>query len=267
VLVSYPKEALKQEQPWWSKALRKARLSSRPATNFVNADGTTSMSAFGYPRSSVKKTTFEADWEDEEIHCVVRTHDAHGATLNLAGAMLGITMVDNAKSDEYPVIGTFCFNLANLIQKCHQQHESLQQRRVARSLLLQQQQTSNGGGSSGELQSPNRGEGRRGSLLGFLTYSYNRTDSRMEESEDFDPVVSVSIDERLLKNGRQVGRIKCELEAWYMSEETARKTRALRMAHSHATTPPQEVSKWSRQRRGVSKRNMPTARRPDVQVY
>lgn len=266
VLVSYPQEALKHEQPWWSKALRKARLSSRPATNFVNADGTTSMSAFGYPRSSVKKTTFEGNWEDEEIHCIVRTHDAHGAPLNLAGAMLGITVADNAKSDAYPVIGTFCFNLAHLIQKCHQQHESIRQRRMARSLLLQQQQASNGGGgSSGELQSQKRGEGRRGSLLGFLTQSYNRTDSRMDESEDFDPVVSVAIDERLLKNGRQVGRIQCEVEAWYMSDETARKTRALRMAHSHATTPPQTLPQWSSRR--VSKRNMGKARRPDVQVY
>jgi hypothetical protein len=57
-----------------------------------------------------------------------------------------------------------------------------------------------------------------------------------DSDEDDDPIVSANIDEPLLKNGKEVGRIQCTIDAWWVNQDTARSLAAVPIAHGLAQT-------------------------------
>jgi len=241
MLVSYPEEAIKQRRSFWNKLKSVARISH--VSSAKRADGSTERTAFGWPRSSKRRHTCTPDWGGEEIPCKVQTHGADGAPLDLTGSMLRITVVDdNVKGDD-PVIGSFAFNLANLLRRCIRSDGCASERDVTNPRRpdddlvvspVSQDQNASDNSRRRDLRQrrslSRRGQmSRRGSAIfrGVFGnksvrgghFDVNEVDG---DDDDEDPIVSANVDEPLVKNGKEVGRIQCTIDAWWMNQETAR---------------------------------------------
>jgi hypothetical protein len=210
VLFSYPEEVLGQEQNIWSGFMR-GLLSwlniGGSSYVFTSSDsGSKGRSAYGFPRSSVKKSVLEADWEEEEIHAAVNKKMPDGTPINLAGAMLGISVMDNGTQSDN-LLGTFSFNLANLFRKC-----SPKQKKPRSQRRLKERQ----GSIPFNLV-------RRASLMLGAPKAESSSDEQSDSSDDGDGLASAKIDQPLFKNGKQVGRIECTIDGWWMDEEQAQR--------------------------------------------
>ena len=117
LLVSHPEAAVQQKVRLWDKLRSLARIGH--TTTIQNPDGSQLRLAFGWPRSSLKRGTYEPEWmqDDEELQCQIQTHGSDGSPIDLTGCMLRITLMKDTKSDD-PVIGTVQYNLAGLLKKC-----------------------------------------------------------------------------------------------------------------------------------------------------
>lgn len=207
-LVSDPPAALRQKikKGWqrWNHALQRAfefRARRLVMTSFVNAKG--------YPRSSIKKQTLAAHWENEEIHSEVQTHLPDGSPIDLSGAMLRLTVMDSRSTDDV-VIGSFVCNLVNLIRSCRPSNcESTwrilatraRSKRVVERSLKQSQ--------------------RQGSVLSLFSKRGSQESDDHPDPPDVDPIEAIEIDEPIVKNGVETGRIKCKIEAWWMHDWAA----------------------------------------------
>jgi hypothetical protein len=47
------------------------------------------------------------------------------------------------------------------------------------------------------------------------TKSVTRNDNNIDDDDDDDPIVRVEIDEAIIKNGIETGRLQCQLEIWW----------------------------------------------------
>jgi hypothetical protein len=166
--------------------------------------------------------TYEPEWsEEEDIHCEIITHEHDGSSKDLTGAMLRMTVMDYRNTGDDTVLGTFSFNLVNLLRECKRNREEAKQRASGQSSKIP---TTNGDSVPRPSSSSRRNEGLlRGSSMFGLGLKVRKSDPELlEHSEaDEDPLEGVKIDEPLFKNGRESGRIQCELEAWFIGEATA----------------------------------------------
>jgi hypothetical protein len=212
-LISDPPEALQQKvKKGWGRvqqALKTTfvlRAHRRTMTSFLTAKG--------YPRSSIHKQTYFANWHEEEIHSEVKTHCSDGSPIDLTGAMLRLTVMDSRTSSDDIVVGTCAFNLVNLIRACRPSTGE-SSRQVLAKRGSKSKEATMGGVSSSLLRSQ-----QRMSLMNL----FRRSDQVVEEDPDFtdDPIETVEIDEPIVKNGVETGRIRCKIEAWWMDEATAK---------------------------------------------
>lgn len=104
--VSTPAEALKKDIKAWDRLKRTVK----------GHEGTKA-----WPKTRRRRNTFEASWDNEEVHFKVRTHTKEGLPIDLSGAMIHVAVFDG-KSDG-KLVGTFSFNLAHLISQSRQQAE------------------------------------------------------------------------------------------------------------------------------------------------
>jgi hypothetical protein len=117
--------------------------------------------------------------------------------------MLLMTVMNyNPTAAEDTVMGTFSFNLANLLRQ---------------STGMRSQQRGSGGQAASPSQRCKGRRVRRGSVFNVFA---PKSDNNLEEEED--PIAAVDVSEPLLKNGREVGFLQCTVEAWWMDESTAR---------------------------------------------
>lgn len=169
-----------------------------------------------FPRSSVKKQTLEAHWRTEEIHSVVKTHDADDNPIDLSGAILAITVMDNIAFNRIwkwmiALIGTFSFNLANLVQQCNQSKPTPKAAAAGVTICTKGERTVGDGATTTtserpKLQSTRRGD-NRAELVDFFHFNWINDKDNEEEEEDLTtPIATVQIDEPLLRNA---GRIQC----------------------------------------------------------
>jgi hypothetical protein len=197
VLVSQPEEAVRL--PWTRNRKWKKLLGLQAKMEDTQAERTKA----GWPRSSRKFATYTPNWLGEEVDCRVSTHTEQGGSLDLTGAMLLMTVMNyNPATAEDTVMGTFSFNLANLL-------------RISTG-MRGQQRGSNGEGNT----SSQRCKGRRVRRSSVFNVFAPKSENNLEEEED--PIAAVDISEPLLKNGREVGFLQCTVEAWWMDENTAR---------------------------------------------
>lgn len=221
MLVSFPPEAIKAEVRWWSKL--KSKIGIGHTHSIKNPDGSKVRTAFGWPRTSLKHSTYEPNWGNEEMNCLVSTHANDGSPIDLTGAMLRLTLMDDNVKTEDPVLGSFSFNLANLLRKCVGPDGD-----ASAHATPPGSRQSMAGHRSGSL-----GRSRFASSLARRSSVFNvfrrsspfgnpEVQDSKDEDSDNDEIVSATVDEPLFKNGRQVGRIKCTIEAWWMNEDTAR---------------------------------------------
>jgi hypothetical protein len=223
-LVSFPEFALRQKLSRWRRFMN--TLFFRSLDRVHSADGSIARYASGWPRTSRRMGTFDADWGVDNIACQLHTHMRDGSAINLAGAMLRMTVMDYRSTGEDIVLGTFSFNLANLLRVSIEKREKAIRetnvepptravpRPLSESVSSEQQdgQATRPVSSSINLL--------RRSVLGFAFLRKKSFDSN--DGSDDDPIKGFKIDEPLMKNGRETGRIQCEIETWWMNEATAK---------------------------------------------
>lgn len=115
--VSTPAEALRRDTKKWEKVKRVVGRSA-VKKNLKNSDG-----AQAWPKTKRKKNTFEAHWEEEEVHFEVRTHEKNGTPIDLSGALIHVTVFDGKTSGK--LVGTFTLNLASLIMQSRKNPEDM----------------------------------------------------------------------------------------------------------------------------------------------
>lgn len=187
-LVSSPPDALQVSTSRWvqTKSLLFCQTLGK-----VGGQATT---AQGWPRSSLQMSTNTPKWDGEEIHCQIQTHGADGSSLDLTGALLHLTIMNYNPSNQDSVVGTFTFNLVNLLRSC---------RRTS---------PETNSGSERDLQ------GKRGPRNLFRR-------SQAQTAVWNDPITSVDLDESICLNGMETGRIQCTIDAWWMDTAKALATR------------------------------------------
>jgi hypothetical protein len=206
-LVSTPPEALRQEmKKGWGKF--RARIRKALHMSSGSSIDTVYVTESGWPRSSIQKQTHVADWGEEEIHSEVHTHGPDGAPYDLTGAMLRVTVMDRKVSLEDVVIGTCCLNLVDLIRSCQPSTRESSQRIIQSRSMKREKSSSRVSG---------------GNLISSAFRKMSMTfRAEVNDPSETDPITTVDIDEPLLKNGVETGRIQCTVEAWWMDEATAK---------------------------------------------
>lgn len=172
--------------------------------NKISSSDDNKVTSKGWPRTSIQENTNNPNWSNEEIHFVIKTHTEDGNPIELTGAMMHITVFDSETSTP---IGSFAFNLVNMIKLCKPTLGSSRVMQSGRNLL------NSGMGDAYSSESKTR------NMINF----FNRTSGVIEQQNNNieDPVVSVQIDEAITLNGCETGRISCRLEGWWMNEGMA----------------------------------------------
>jgi len=229
--VAAPTDAMKPEgetedwNTWYRKNTAKiARDLNAP----VPIKGTTR-----WPCTEPIPNTFSPHWEDE-INFKVRTHLESGTPVDLTGAMLHI-MVHDTK-DSMKLIGSCSFNLASLIISSFSDEE----------LHTKTEQSGTAGGISlassiaarlrGKSKPKNPSESRKRGVLNQKTpgeVELDRQKSVMQsdmfvseaigdnllQSTTFASGKSPSCKEILTKNGKVVGRVKFNIDTWWLNDD------------------------------------------------
>ena len=201
-----------------SSSHSKKRSSAKHHTCFLNT--------YGFPRSSIQRQQFAAEWDhNEEIHTEIRTHHLDGSPIDLTGAMLQISVMNHrqgrgiinkttsavtgAATDN--VIGTVTINLVDLMRQC-------------RATPAQRKGVSSNKMDSGiEVQmSSDPTKPSTTSIIDDVKCSSTSTkvgndenNRNVTDEDDDDPIARVDIDEPIIKNGIETGRLRCQLEIWW----------------------------------------------------
>ena len=129
--VSTPSEAIRTEASkrgnMWSKLGFRTKTSSLYV--YSQSDGSSTkkrnpQSVTGWPGTTPLPDTFKANWNNEEVHFLVRTHHQDGVPIEFSGALLHISVFDN-KGNEPKLLGSFSLNLARLIETTTEPQENL----------------------------------------------------------------------------------------------------------------------------------------------
>jgi hypothetical protein len=127
--VSTPSEAIRTDASkrgsLWNKLgfrAKSSKLNSKSDGNSTKKGSSKSMT--GWPGTTPLPSTFKANWNNEEVHFVVRTHHQDGVPIELAGALLHISVFDS-RGSEPKLLGSFSLNLARLIEMTTEPQENL----------------------------------------------------------------------------------------------------------------------------------------------
>ena len=193
-----PEDVLRKKEGWMEH-FRKRLKFGKFAGRAPKREGAKRKTRSGWPRSTSRKETWQPDWGEEDIHCVVKTHHSNGEPYDLTGAQLQIVVFSVATAGDDTPIGTFTFNLVDLLRGCNKlKHESA---RVLKQSIRVLDKNSNA-------------EQRSSIIAG--------SDFDVASGAIDDVMTSAEIDEPLMKNGMEFGRLKCSVESWWMNEKTAK---------------------------------------------
>jgi hypothetical protein len=228
-LMSDPNEVLHHtvDKRWMIWNNIKKRIS--PSTNAKNTNSknvTCFLNSYGYPRSSIRRQSLQVDWENEEIHTELRTHNVDGSSIDLTGAMLRIAVMDHRNRRPPQVvrsavkaaasavgttnseliggdtmIGAVCFNLVNLMRSCRRP-------------------------STARKQYKGINEGVEVQMKRSTSTSHRNINETevIHDDEDDDPIITTIINEPIIKNGIETGRLQCQLEIWWMDGSISSRT-------------------------------------------
>ena len=234
--VSTPSEACQMNVSKLDKLRKKLRVRFRKTKNEDHGSG--------WPRTKTLKGTYHPNWAQEEIHFMVRTHDDEGLPIDLTGAMLHIAVFDGKGTDEARLIGSFTLNLAHLINKSRERDRKMPQTASSRRLIGEssnkprlisrfRRRVSKTDDNMIEEPVAIKGVLTQGPsptlqsvMSGSMFASRVRKDAQAalnaEESGVSDlNIQALSLDEPLVKHGREVGRIQCTIDSWWMKGELA----------------------------------------------
>ena len=200
LLKTNPPEALRHPDERKIGKVRRKLVNSLASLPFVRA---TKRTKHGFPRSSVRQHKNEAEFMDEEITAEIFTHAPSGASHDLSGLQLFLTVMDRRRNaPEDTVLGTVVVNLIDMIQQCSGGDESLRDddsKRLSKSFTLAKKR-------------------RKNTMNLFRTSSMDIVEASNSGLEDDRiPIEVLDIDESILKNGVATGRLRCRLEVWWIS--------------------------------------------------
>lgn len=247
-LISDPSELLhhQMEKGWnlfWNNIIKRTlHLNSSSHGNKrskANSNHTCFLNSYGFPRSSIQRQRFAVEWDrNEEIHTEIRTHHADGSPIDLTGAMLRISVMNHrhgrsvihkttsavtGATTDY-VIGTVTINLVELMRQCrippaHRKGAPVSATRSDGVVPTKMQ-----GGIEVQLSSDQTESQAKPATTGLTeivdnvkcsaTSNKSGNNNRNDEDDD-DPIVRVDIDEPIVKNGIETGRLQCQLEIWW----------------------------------------------------
>jgi hypothetical protein len=232
---------------FWNNAIQRTlRMKSSPKKrNHKSNHHTCFLNTYGFPRSSVQRQRYEAEWDhNEEIHTEIRTHHNDGSPIDMTGAMLHLSVMDHRHSrsvihqttsavtgvvTDY-VIGTVSINLVDLMRQCRIPSAH---RKVATTRVPVATSTKSDGSVEVQMAShPSNAETKSSTTIltemadtvkvsvtstksNNTTKSVTRNDNNIDDDDDDDPIVRVEIDEAIIKNGIETGRLQCQLEIWW----------------------------------------------------
>jgi hypothetical protein len=233
LFVSTPNEACQMNLSKLDKVRKKlrARFTKTKKDDRATSSGTMS----GWPRTKKLKFTYQPDWAKEEIHFMVRTHGDEGMPIDLTGAMLHIAVFDDKGRAEARLIGSFTLNLAHLIIKSRETNRNMPhtvtrrssrnfttrfRRRLSKCDDASVEETTVPKGVLTQGPSPTLQSAMHGSIFASRARKEAQAALNTEESDLSDlNIQALSLDEPLVKHGREVGRIKCIIDFWWMKEE------------------------------------------------
>jgi hypothetical protein len=232
--VSTPSEACHMHLSRIEKLRKKLRLCNM---NSKNDD-------HGWPQTRQLNSTYQPNWTQEEIHFVVRTHGDEGLPIDLTGAMLHIAVFDGKGKAEARLIGTFTLNLAHLINKSRERNRNKPQTAKSTRNLKGGQPRSfvnpfRNRGSERSIKAEDTEEpvaapkgvltqgpsntlqfGKRASMFASRARKEAQAALNAEDGALSDMnIQALSLDEPLVKHGREVGRIQCTIDSWWMKED------------------------------------------------
>lgn len=217
--VSTPADAIKLSK----KKRGKMKKLAKSTTKTLGYGTTFSKSA--WPSTPTLEDSFEAKWE-EDLTFSIRTHRDDGSEIDLSGSMLHISCFDERSSDN-KLIGAFTLNLARLVAVSRGiETNGSSSSRTVTSL------SSNGdadgqkvGWSYAEPKKPskafkasiNKEIIAEDEWLAKPEYEKDlkkRAKQRISELHPF----TFKLNERLTESGKQFGRVKCTIDAFWMEE-------------------------------------------------
>jgi hypothetical protein len=216
MLVTHPTNIFVQHIRRFLRRLQE-KFFCHDAQRITNGDGSITLSAGGWPRSSsrrLNKASNQVDWEEEEIHARIKTHHHDGSAIDLTGAMMNLTVMDAdvRNQDSNPVIGSVSFNLSNLLGRCKPPDGTASTEEWARWSSGSELRPNVSNDSSRRFAS-RVNPALRGSVMNVFKGSV------ATHIDDDSPIIAAKLDEPLLKNGLEVGRLQCTVEAWWISQD------------------------------------------------
>lgn len=216
-MVSTPEEAIKKSMSRMER-LKRRLLPSCLRKNSVVSDEwgkPVERTPQGWPHSSIQKQTAQPLWEGEAFHTEVITFYKDGRPLDTTGAMVLFTVMDCKNSSLVPsasdnVLGTFSYNLGVLLKTFRPPGESRQNEASASA-----RRTSRRGSIMNLFR-------RDGSSQMFPTDQRQERNAESQPSDEQDPFRTITIDAPIFKNGLETGRIRLTLDAWWLTESTAK---------------------------------------------
>lgn len=231
--ITSPAEVLQEKTTRWNRFTSRVLFRS---TSKVEGDGFSNATSTGWPCTTQKKATFTPDWGEEEIRCEIRTHKKDGSPYNLSGALLFLTIMNHRSSAEDTLLGSVTLNLEKLLRSTkkdarRQQSVSEKSPRSGESLEMNPEPSTT---ETGPIDPEPTGSGSSFSFRNIvrLRRLFKRSHTQ-EVREDEEPLQTFLIDEPVLLNGREQGRLQCTIEAWWMDERTSRLVDLSADVHKH----------------------------------
>ena len=108
--VSTPQEAIKKELSRIQKF--KSALREMCCLPWKRGqDGAVDQKKSSWPQTKCLRTTLSPNWDGDEVHFKIRTHDQDGIPIDLTGALMHIAVFDGKNGSN--LIGTFPLNLSH----------------------------------------------------------------------------------------------------------------------------------------------------------
>ncbi|GAX10490.1 hypothetical protein FisN_21Lh191 [Fistulifera solaris] len=213
-MVSIPEEAIKSSTSRLERLKRKIFPCFSNYSSIMSDEwgGPVERTPQGWPHSPVQKQTAQPLWEGEVFHTEVKTFYNDGRPLDMTGALVFFTVMDCKNSKLVPsasdnVLGSFSYNLGVLLKDFRPPGE------------LRQNQAN----------ASERRTSRRGSIMNLFRRDESSqqftADSRKTDNQPLheqDPVKTITVDAPIFKNGLENGRIRLTLDAWWLTESTAK---------------------------------------------
>ncbi len=215
--MSRPKEVIRMDKMKWKNMWKSVFNCSQSLKPDQNEDVALARSTLGWPRSKKMWATYDPDWGEDEVHFTLQTHNEAGLPLDLTGALMFITLLDHGAPLENHLIGSSVFNLQEIFTATHP--------------LCHKNKISPSDNRHHHVN-PHGNTGRESNSQSVVNRALFSNHLRGSLASEISVVSSYQIDEPLIRYGKEMGRIQCVIEAWWIDDYIARSTAKRRVSRN-----------------------------------